>query len=340
MNSNNITSNNNNENIINNNNNIENNFLIESINELKSIMLETRQQTCFLQDQVDSLTLENKILSDKLNVFYEQQLNNDDDKDMRQNVKKLVNINDNINNYMMEFINVLNKTATWNIARNYISENPQELESLFKNNASIDKLQENTSISHNLARKVKLEPLNDTNLVANVGDGVTPLQSDLNKIWANYNKSGKSLNNIYTLSRKISTVTQLAEEYFEGIDGFPSVMSLDLKFGNMWRKNDRSFYSKRMVIINKIKDLVEYPFKYDINPEFINKEDGTIPLTLAIKIVENIRLGNNKTSRNSEKKPLEMSLNALYIYFKGKKDCKDDYDILLQYKGISKKKYT
>lgn len=313
--------------------------LTKTVNELKNIMVDTRHQTHFLQDQVASLTLENKLLSDKLHVFYDEQLNNSAHKEMQQNIKTLVNVNGNINNYMMEFINVLNKTATWNTARNYISENPQELESLFVNNANIEKLQESVSISHNLAKKVKLEPLNDATLVANVGDGLTTLQCDLNKVWANYTKNGKALNKIYSLSRNISTVTQLAEEYFEGIDGGPSVMSLDTKFGNMWRKNDRSFYSKRMAIINKIKDLVENPVKYGLGTEFISRDDKTIPLTLAIKIVENVRLGNNKPSRVAPDKPVEMSLNALYIYFKGKKDCQDDYDVLLQHKGISKKRW-
>ncbi|XBW37232.1 hypothetical protein QEN19_002815 [Hanseniaspora menglaensis] len=311
--------------------------LINALAEIKTILFDTRQQTCFLQDQVDSLTLENKILAEKLHVFYDQQMNDPNIVEMQHNIKNLVNVNSNINNYMMEFINVLNKTATWNTARNYINENPQELESLFTNSVAIENLQETATISQRLAKKVKLEPLNDTELVANIGDDLTSLQTDLNKIWASYNKQGKSLDNIYTLSRHISTVSKLAEEYFEGINGCPSVLSLDLKFGNLWRKNDRSFYSKRMAIINKIKDICENPGKYDINSEFINK-DGTINLSLAIKIVENIRLGNNRGSRSDSHKPSEMSLNGLYVYFKSKRDCKDDYDVLLKFKGLPKKR--
>lgn len=66
-----------------------------------------------------------------------------------------------------------------------------------------------------------------------------------------------------------------------------------------------------------------------IPESYIDDKDGTIPLSLAVKVIENIRLGNNKYGRNELEGNKVMSLNRLYIYLKGKLDIQEDYSITL-----------
>lgn len=176
---------------------------------------------------------------------------------------------------------------------------------------------------------MKLEPLRDESLVGTASENLSDVKGNLNKIWKAFNNGGKPDVHVYKMSRDLTTVSQLADEYFVGLNGLPSVMNLDLHFGALWRKTDRSFYSKRMIIINRIKDVVDNPRKYKIPESYIDDKDGTIPLSLAVKVIENIRLGNNKYGRNELEGNKVMSLNRLYIYLKGKLDIQEDYSITL-----------
>ncbi|SCV00450.1 LAMI_0G05138g1_1 [Lachancea mirantina] len=123
----------------------------------------------------------------------------------------------------------------------------------------------------------------------------------------------------YKLNRAIRSVTDLAREYYEGLTGLPSVVSLERRFGASWRASasERTFFAKRMHIINRINDVRDNPTKYGL-PEDITRRQ-------AVKIIENIRLGNNNYCGH----PTRMTLNQLYIYFAKKMDSLDDYRMTL-----------
>ncbi|SSD61881.1 uncharacterized protein SCODWIG_03642 [Saccharomycodes ludwigii] len=138
---------------------------------------------------------------------------------------------------------------------------------------------------------------------------------------------------IYKLNRALETVTDVAQEYFHGLKNHPSVLSLDSKYGPRWRKNDRSFYTKRKTIITKILEVKNNPANFNIN--------GPIDLKTAIRVVENIRLGNNLYGREDVNRPLRMTLNQLYTYFSAHKDDKrQDYSIHLKKVGKTRKQYA
>lgn len=308
--------------------------LISEVRNSTMYVKRTQEMFGFLQSQVDKIVVDQQAMNAKLDEFYKivgDEFNNED------NFKKLdtiIKTNKSIDNYMMEFINVLNKNYSWNLARNYILDNAQEMESLFSNIFSEKEDHLQKAIQKRIAEginknRVKLEPIQDEELASVAPGNLSDAKGNLNKIWKAYNNKGKPDVHVYKMSRELNTVPQLADEYFVGFNGLPSVLSLDLHFGALWRKNDRSFYSKRMIIINKIKDVVDNPTKYEVPQSYISDTDGSIPLSLAIRIVENIRLGNNKYGRKELVGNKVMTLNRLYIYFKGKFDVLEDYSIFL-----------
>ncbi|KAI5791863.1 transcriptional activator of glycolytic enzymes-domain-containing protein, partial [Geopyxis carbonaria] len=60
------------------------------------------------------------------------------------------------------------------------------------------------------------------------------------------------------LSRSVTSVPQLWQEWQSGLDGQPSVRSLEDTHGPRWRTSqaDRKFYSRRKVVIDKIDALI------------------------------------------------------------------------------------
>lgn len=87
----------------------------------------------FLQSQLDKVVIEQKVMNEKLEYVHsilENELNNEA---KSKKLDTIIKTNKSIDNYMMEFINVLNKNYSWNLARNYIVDNAQEMESLFSN---------------------------------------------------------------------------------------------------------------------------------------------------------------------------------------------------------------
>lgn len=310
------------------------NSLISEVRASTAFAKRNHEMMGFMQSQIDKVVVEQRAMNEMLTRFYlvvQDEFNNEAN---YKKLDKIIKTNESIDNYMMEFINVLNKNYSWNLARNYIVDNAQEMESLFSNkfNDKEDHLEKEISKrvqDFTFMQRPKLEPLVDHDLLDTASDGLSNVQNNINKIWKGYNKGGKPDVNVYKMSRDLTSVAELADEYFVGINGLPSVMNLDLHFGTLWRKNDRSFYSKRIIIINKIKDVVNNPKKYEIPDTYISEDDGTISLTLAIRIVENIRLGNNKYGRAELVGNKVLTLNRLYIYFKGKHDTIKDYDVLL-----------
>lgn len=59
----------------------------------------------------------------------------------------------------------------------------------------------------------------------------------------------------FELSRSTVTVTQLWREWSQGLEGNPSVMTMDERYGTRWRtlQRDRQFYSLRKEIIQEIR---------------------------------------------------------------------------------------
>lgn len=63
----------------------------------------------------------------------------------------------------------------------------------------------------------------------------------------------------YRMSRTIATLQEMVREWYEGLDGGPSVRQLEAQYGSKWRtKNDaeRVFLGRRKVIINKIEESI------------------------------------------------------------------------------------
>ncbi|GAV56305.1 hypothetical protein ZYGR_0BB00820 [Zygosaccharomyces rouxii] len=133
----------------------------------------------------------------------------------------------------------------------------------------------------------------------------------------------------YKINRAIQSVHDVAREYFEGLPGRPSLMSLERRYGSTWRRSskERTLFAKRMCIINKINDVRKNPTHYGL-PESINRYT-------AIKVVENIRLGNN----NFQGHHCRLSLSQLYTYFSKKMDQLEDYSLSLKIRGEPRRIY-
>ncbi|KAK4520942.1 uncharacterized protein ATC70_006826 [Mucor velutinosus] len=57
------------------------------------------------------------------------------------------------------------------------------------------------------------------------------------------------------MSRQVTTVCDLWDEWTIGRDGFWSVQELEDKWGAKWRKDDRKWFNIRKKIIDSVEDL-------------------------------------------------------------------------------------
>lgn len=152
-------------------------------------------------------------------------------------------------------------------------------------------------------------PLNNPDSVSNADDSNNQLDGTGNENDIR-NRRG-CVGTSYKLNRAIQNVTDAAREYFEGLPGQPSVLSLERRYGSTWRRSakERTLFTKRMTIIKRIIDIKDDPNKYGLSlPE--NK----ISRNQAIKVVENIRLGNNTFKGHH----CRLSMSQLYEYFSKK----------------------
>lgn len=129
----------------------------------------------------------------------------------------------------------------------------------------------------------------------------------------------------YRMNRAIKTVTDLAREYYEGLPGQPSVMALERRFGSTWRSSagERTFFHKRYVIIQRIENVINNPAKYNLPHDITRRK--------AVKVIENIRVGNNTYNSGA---PCFMTLAQLYLYFSKHMDTVADYSLDLKHKDV------
>lgn len=210
-----------------------------------------------------------------------------------------------------------NQNKTFAQATNTVEKQPHDLTANVRNAF-------NSTVTESLDRdehivsqsRLKREPLTDKDLLRRIGDGHIYVREK--------EKKDKPIN-VYRLNRKLESVADVAQEYFHGLQHQPSVQSLDARYGTSWRKTDRSFYSKRMTIINKIKHVKENPGSYDLPAD--------MTLSMATRVIENIRLGNNTLSKDNPDGCIKLSLTGLYTYFQKKQDIVSDYSLILREEG-------
>ncbi|TGZ78279.1 hypothetical protein EX30DRAFT_162262 [Ascodesmis nigricans] len=119
-----------------------------------------------------------------------------------------------------------------------------------------------------------------------VSASTTSKNSTVNTNSTNSNAVGE---NTYKLSRAISTVQELWTEWEHGLKGSPSVKSLEAKYGPAWRKSqaERKFYSRRKVIIDEVKKLIDQGYPYHQAVEKVESyRDGRSLDALSKGIVE------------------------------------------------------
>ena len=77
----------------------------------------------------------------------------------------------------------------------------------------------------------------------------------------------------YTLARNLTTVKEIWAEYKEGINGNPSVESLDSNYGPKWRGNivEQKYYSQRKKIYSLVENLVSNGLSDDEAVERLDK---------------------------------------------------------------------
>ncbi|KAK9385378.1 hypothetical protein V1515DRAFT_519155, partial [Lipomyces mesembrius] len=68
--------------------------------------------------------------------------------------------------------------------------------------------------------------------------------------------SSQSDNISYRLPRYALTVSELYRVWYTGSVAFPSIVSLDERYGAAWRSGDRQYYSVRPQIIKEVDRLV------------------------------------------------------------------------------------
>ncbi|CAI4048307.1 hypothetical protein SKDZ_13G2370 [Saccharomyces kudriavzevii ZP591] len=167
--------------------------------------------------------------------------------------------------------------------------------------------------------------LNNPNTIRNVDDGNNQHDHRTGNENGSRNRSA-NVGTSYRLNRAIQNVTDAAREYFEGLPGQPSVLSLERRYGSTWRRSakERTLFTKRMTIIKRIVDIKEDPSKYGLS-----LPDNKINRNQAIKVVENIRLGNNTFKGHH----CRLSMSQLYEYFSKKMDKPEDYSLTLKRRG-------
>lgn len=167
--------------------------------------------------------------------------------------------------------------------------------------------------------------LNNPSVIRNTNDNNSQQDHDIGNGSGGRN-SDRNVGTSYRLNRAIQNVTDAAREYFEGLPGQPSVLSLERRYGSTWRRSakERTLFTKRMTIIKRIIDIKEDPSKYGLS-----LPDNKINRNQAIKVVENIRLGNNTFKGHH----CRLSMSQLYEYFSKRMDKIEDYSLTLKRRG-------
>ncbi|CAB4254448.1 similar to Saccharomyces cerevisiae YMR111C Protein of unknown function [Maudiozyma barnettii] len=131
----------------------------------------------------------------------------------------------------------------------------------------------------------------------------------------------------YKMNIAIQSVYDVAKEYYEGFPGKPSLLQLERKFGSTWRRQrgQRVLFAKRKCLISRIENIIKNPKQYNL-PEGIKRNQ-------AIKVLENIRLGNNSYKGNI----CLMSISQLYEYLSRKDDKVEDYSLNIKQRGIPRR---
>lgn len=86
------------------------------------------------------------------------------------------------------------------------------------------------------------------------------------------------------MQKGLKTVAAIWKEWSEGLDGKPSLQSLNNKWGTKWRSSaaDRKLYSNRLQIIKEIQ-----------------KRSGNNPVQLGIQELEDLRMDNGTGIKRS-----------------------------------------
>lgn len=80
----------------------------------------------------------------------------------------------------------------------------------------------------------------------------------------------EDLDSSYTMSRRIETITDLWIEWKEGIDGGPSIQSLEFRFNCSWRRSlsERKWFSRCNKVVEAIKTFSrKYTVSLDVAAE-------------------------------------------------------------------------
>ncbi|GMM54692.1 Euc1 protein [Maudiozyma humilis] len=131
----------------------------------------------------------------------------------------------------------------------------------------------------------------------------------------------------YKMNRAIQSVYDVAKEYYEGFPGKPSLLLLDRRFGSTWRRQrgERTMFAKRKCIINRIEEILKDPQRFGLKQGLRRNE--------AIKVVENMRLGNNLYKGHVTR----LSLPQLYEYISRKMDRPADYAMHIKERGLPRR---
>ena len=109
-------------------------------------------------------------------------------------------------------------------------------------------------------------------------------------------------NETYKLNRYLTTIPQVWEEYSRGINGNPSIRSLESRLGKKWRisENESSYYYKRKKIYDYIKQLMSHGIP----------EQNAVSLTEALRISQKRTLDQFERYLAQINKPIIQDNNA------------------------------
>lgn len=141
----------------------------------------------------------------------------------------------------------------------------------------------------------------------------------------------------YRMNRNISTIHEMVQEWYHGINGGPSVYKLELQYGSKWRtKNDaeRVFLGRRRIIINKLEEKIRQEvLSFDSDNEDNNDNDGDNDQNNPQKSRKRKKktLAEIVDEMESERKRLKKSIDGLGRYYnqlakQQKKQKLDDVD--------------
>lgn len=103
--------------------------------------------------------------------------------------------------------------------------------------------------------------------------------------------------------RTVGTVEEVWREYREGMDGQPAIEELDATWGSRWRPEPRgrTWYSRRKVIWDKIKEYIESGMREDVAVQEVEKlrDGGTINKLIRMLQEEKKEKGGGDDSINA-----------------------------------------